>query len=361
MTKKIKLQYCCFLNNSGYSQAAQDYILSLYGSNKYDIKLHIFGKMSSSIGDKRKSIFSDMINKDNKNRINVCHCIPPMQRRISKNDKNIGFGIFETFSPPENWISILEQNEAIITPSFFNQKIFAHTRIKKPIFYIPHCFDVNIYNDNVIPLEKYNKFTFLFFGSWRKRKGYPQLIEAYLNEFDEKDDVQLIIKTDKYNNAINYIEKIKNQFNKSKGFSPILFEKSILDEVQLPRFLKSVNCLVSPNLGEGFGLPGLQCMSLRIPIIITDFSGCQDYAKEETSLLLRKDGFILHSNMDKIPQFRNKKWAFISVKKIRESMRYAINNYNELKLKANNGYEFVHNNFNYNNIEEKFTEMIGMI
>jgi glycosyltransferase involved in cell wall biosynthesis len=114
-------------------------------------------------------------------------------------------------------------------------------------------------------------------------------------------------------------------------------------------------------MGEGFNLPGLQCMSLGVPVIITDFSGCQDYADIETATMIDPKGFILKKNMDGIPQFRNKKWAFVSVNDIIIKMKYAVENQTEIKKKADNAYDIVRSKFTYQKTEELFREMIGTL
>lgn len=359
---KIKIEYCCFLNQSGYSQAAQDLIMALHQSGKYDIKLHAFaGKPARpAVSDERYSIFSKMIKKvSDPDAIQILHCIPTLQKNIK--NKNIAFATFETFNPPDNWIHILNTNNAIISPSFFNYNIFAHAKINKPIFHIPHCIDFNVFNSDVKPIRKYDKFTFLFLGTWKERKGYQQLIEAWLKEFREIDNVQLVIKTDKIKQARTYIEKIKKETGISKGIAPILVENKVFSEAEMPHFLKSFDCLLLPTMGEGFNLPGLQCMALGVPVVITNFSGCKDYANDKTATLLEPRGFILKKNMDGIPQFRNKKWAFISVEDIRKAMRKIINNPAKIMEKSKNAYEEVRTKFSYQKVENAFRDMIGIL
>jgi glycosyltransferase involved in cell wall biosynthesis len=186
---KIKLTWACFLNQSGYSQAAQNYIFALNETNQFDIKIRIFGDKPTrpSVSDENYEFFMKMIKKeDDPERILVYHCIPNIQRRVKGYKKTIGIATFETFQPPLPWIEILNKNDAIITPSKFNYKIFSHMRVEKPIYYIPHCLDMNVYNKDVLPLNKYDKYTFLFMGIWRERKGYKQLIEAWLREFNQE-------------------------------------------------------------------------------------------------------------------------------------------------------------------------------
>lgn len=359
---KIKLNYAGFLNSSGFSFAAQNYITALYKTGKYDIQIELFGGKPprDSISDENYEFFMKMVHKkEDVNRITVYHCIPTMQRRAKNiGPKRIGMATFETFSPPQKWIDILNTNDAIMVPSRFNYTVFAHSPIKKPIYYVPHSIDTMLYNEDVEKLRVYDKFTFLFMGTWKTRKGYKQLVEAWLSEFTEEDNVQLLIKTDRPKEAERYIVNKRKQMGINKGFAPIIFENKVFDEKKMPKFIKSSDCLIMPTMGEGVGIPGLQCMALKIPVIITNFSGCQEYANEETALLLEPSGFILYKEMDNIPQFKNKKWAFIEVSNIRKAMRFAVCNYDIMKKKAEKAYIHVMKNFNYDVVELLFSKMI---
>ena len=65
--------------------------------------------------------------------------------------------------------------------------------------------------------------------------------------------------------------------------------------------------------------------------------------------------------MDGIPQFRNKKWAFVSVAQMRKTMREIIENPKKVKEKSQNAYEYVREEFSYKKTEELFREMIGTL
>lgn len=353
-----------FINETGYGQAAYDYIRALKSSNNYDIKITcINGRPSSNfIESDELRFFHDACKKKSlSNQIQIFHCIPTIQMRYNRNARAMGFATFETFEPPTNWIGLLNKMDAVICPSLFNYKIFAHAGINKPIFHLPHCFDVNRFHDAVPPICKREKFTFLYFGTWKKRKGWPQLLEAYLEAFTEKDNVELLIKTDKINIAIHDIDKIKRNYNNRKDLPPISIERRIFDDAHIPSFYKSCDCLVMPTLGEGFGLPALQCMACKVPVVITNFSGCQDYANDDTCTLLEPSGFLLHSNMDQIIQFSNKKWPLITINTIKLAMRQVFENYEVAKRKAQVAYDFVHKNFNYNVINLQFKDIMESV
>jgi len=64
------------------------------------------------------------------------------------------------------------------------------------------------------------------------------------------------------------------------------------------------------------------------------------------------------SNMDNIPQFRNKKWAFIEVDKIRKAMRYVRNNPDEVKMRAGVAHRYASSRFNHAEIGKSFMRML---
>lgn len=366
----IRLNFVAFGNHSGYSQLAQDTMLALHNSGKYDVRVQWMmanAVKRSGMSEQRTALFEEMAEKDNVDRIQVYCCIPNAQRHVKPLKKNISYAMFETFEPPNtghfnNWISIINRSDALISPSNFNVRIFAHEKIKKPIHLVPPCVDFEAYHRGVEPLKKYDRFTFLFFGSWRLRKGYPQLLEAWFRTFSVNDGVQLVIKTDKPQRAKAYVNNMKaNMGFVKKDHAPILFESDVLDEQDLPRLFKSADCLISPTLGEGIGLPAIQCMSLGVPVAITKFSGCEDYASEDTCTVIGHNGFRLYPCLDDIPQFRNRKWANVEAKEVSRVLRQVKDNQVEIRDKAETAYDFVRENFSYEKAEKAFTRMINEI
>lgn len=373
-----KINYICFGNASGYSQAAQDTIMALHQSGKYDVRVqYIFENSVRRAGAsvERTNLFNQLSEKRyDKDCVQIFHCLPSVQRQLihkrtaNRDAKvNIGFATFETFDPPNNgtagWVHLLNKNDSVICPSKFNVKVFKNAGVISPIHYIPHACSTELYNDSVEPMIKRDKFTFLFFADWRVRKNYQVLFESWLREFRPSDDVQLLVKTTKINLAKTTYQHIQKQLGyDGSNSAPVIFENQIFDEKELPSFLRSVDCYVSPTRGEGFGLPGLQSMFVKVPVIITNFSGCQEYANEDTATLLEPRGFELVSNaMDNLPQFRNKKWPIITVEDTKKAMRHVFENYDLAQKKSDVAYDYVKNNFAYQNITENFDKMMENI
>jgi len=340
----MNIEYICFGSLNGYAIAAKNYILAL---KHHNLRIHTLDSQHRiDVAGDDLNLFRKFAKKEeDPNAIQIYHCIPPMQRRRRKNKLTIGVATFETNDPPRHWIDILNQNAAVIVPSTFCEEIFKKAGVTRPIYLIPHCLDLNKYHPRVALKLTNDKFRFLFIGAWRKRKGYEELLKAWCSTFSNNEHVELVIKTDKPNKAEAYVRKLTNN---------ILIEKQTITENNMPGFIKSFNCLILPTKGEGFGLPALQGLALGIPVIVTDYSGCTEFANNDNSFLLKSEGIVIKENMDNIPQFVRRHWADISVEQISRVMSYVYENPEEVKKKAE---LFIGERFGLDLVAEKFDEM----
>jgi len=350
----MKIEYICFGSLNGYAIAAKNYILAL---QNYHLRIHTLDcQHRIDVAGKDLKLFESLAKtKISDDAVQIFHCIAPMQKRRNKRNKiTIGVATFEARNPPKHWVNILNQNTAVFVPSRFNVNVFKEAGVTVPIFYIPHCIDMTEFRP-VDLVKKMEKFKFLYIGSWKRRKGYQELLTAWCEEFTVNDKVQLIIKTDKVNKAEGYISSLPSRPDN------ITIQKRVILENEMPEFLRSVSCLILPTKGEGFGLPCIQAMACGVPVIVTDYSGCKDYANDDTAFLLKPEGFIIKKVMDNIPQFFDKEWAFVSVNQIRRMMRYVFENQDQIPKKTVSALSFVKSNFSLSYVAGLFKNMFDQI
>ena len=345
----MNIDYACFTSFTGYGFAARNYILALHKA--FDIRiLSIDNTVSKAIVRKQYDILKELNDKKERpDAITLLHCIPQMFRRIAAKGRQMAFATFEALTPPQNWIDSYNALEAIIVPSKFCEKAFASVDV--PIHYVPHCLDYNIYNNFVLPRKKYDKFTFLFSGTWSERKNWQTLINSWDKTFATNNDVLLVIHTRDKKKAESSIFNLLK-----KKIDNIVFITDILTDDELPSFYKSFNCLVAPSLGEGFGYPGLQCLSVGVPIITTNYSGIQEYATENNAELLEPEGFITQKLMDGYFQFANQKWPYISINQLCDKMLWVYGNWDKAKEKTNSC--DLAREFGYNITRERFERIL---
>lgn len=358
----IPIDYVCFVNQTGYAQSAISNIMALHESGKYDVRINCVHTIQrAGFSDYTYNQLTSMSKKvQNGRAYQVFHTIPDMHRRVDNRlKKTIGFGIFEAFKPPAKWVSVLNQNDAVICPSEFNSRIFAKQGVSRPIFHIPHCIDTSKFNADVSPMYQYDKFSFLFIGTWRERKGWPLMIEAFCKAFDERDDVQLVIKTDKVERAKRDVEK--KLFEIGARNVSILFESEVFDTSRMPSFYKSFDCVVSPTLGEGFGLTSVEAMAVGVPVVVSNCSGCSDYADAERCFPLTPSGFLHEPILDNIPQFSEQRWPRIKIDDIASSMLHIVDNYSDAEQRAKKAFDFVHQKYDYDSFVRNFDSMIESV
>lgn len=107
---------------------------------------------------------------------------------------------------------------------------------------------------------------FLSVGSIREHKNIHRLLEAYcLARKRQKIDAELVI-----------VGRLDKRFAKRHKFNDWLQKDSGIrylgevDDNTLGALYRSSHCFVMPSLIEGFGLPVLEAMDSKIPVIISD-------------------------------------------------------------------------------------------
>ncbi len=353
------------MNDSGYSCCAQDYILSMLKSKpETDIKLHYLNsQIGLGVSRNRAQFFASLhAKKLNNEYLNIYHSIPARYRRPAGPKKHIGFCIYETIDPPKDWVQTMNNMDAIITASQFNKNVFETSGVKAPIEVIPHCFDVNMFNKKVQDNGRYGKTTFISMGTWKGRKNWEGLIRGWYTAFENRDNVCLLVKTNKPKEFKTMVMTIKQSSEwRAKSTAPIYAEENpICDFEDIPRFLRKGDIYISTSLGEGFGLVGMHAMAMGIPVITIRFGGSLEYAKPEYCTYLEPSGYVRISDMDAIPQLSNCIWPQIKVGEIASKLRYVFINIKEREQKAEKAYDYVHKNYSYEAIGPKFLDFLEL-
>lgn len=362
----MQLIYYFYSNSSGYSIASQDYLLAIKKINpNLNIKLQYLSSNNKiGISENRYQLLESMRRNNLQDKyIEFQHCIPPRYKRTSKAIRSIGFSIFETIDTEKVWVQEMNKMDSIVTATQFNKNIFKNDGVDVPIDVVPHCFDKKLFNKDVVPKGRYDQFTFFSMGTWKVRKNFEALIKGFYTAFDNnKDNVCLVIKTDKPNELRTTVKKIKmNTEWRSKETCPIYAEDNVnCDFEQIPKIMAKGDVAINCSLGEGYGILGMHAMALNIPFITVKFGGSLEYAKSEFCTHLVPSGYEKIPIMDGIPQFRDKIWPVIRIKEIAEKMRYVHDNYKLAQKKAELAYNYIHENFSYEAIGPKMVEALGL-
>ena len=362
----MQLNYHAYYNNTGYSCAAQSYILAMLRVDpNVDIRTHYINhRLGLGISRNRQQLFTALNKKDPKEpNVNLHHCIPPRYRHSPEKAKNFGFCVFETINPPAEWITQMNNMDAIITASQFNKNVFESQGVKCPIHLVPHCFDEEMFNKKIKAPGRYSQTTFISIGAWKTRKNWEALIEAWYQAFEQRHNVCLLIKTDKPDDLRALVQHVKRTSGlRSKATAPIYCEEEpVCDFEDIPKILRKGDIYISASLGEGFGLDSLHAMALGIPVITTRFGGTLEYAKPDLCTYLEPQKYRNIPAMDGIPQLNNCIWPYITVDEISKKMKQVLYEVKDREEKAERAYKYVHERFTYQSIGKKLLETLELI
>lgn len=200
--------------------------------------------------------------------INFCS---PLYYQL-KNKYKIGYTPWESTKVPNSWRYNMSQCDEIWATSTFVKEIYEQNNVHTNIHVIPHGVTDEW---TIFERELTGKFNFIHVGGDSKRKNAQMVVDAFLELFDGNLDFQLILKYNNYCHAEIYLN---NSLVPAINHPQIIGIPDIFDIEDLVRLYHKCHCMIYPTSGEGFGLIPLEAMATGLPTILTNATGCTDYA-----------------------------------------------------------------------------------
>lgn len=263
----------------------------------------------------------------------------------------------ETVFPHAKVQEINADLHAVIAGSKFVKDILKHNGVQVPIeVALSGINDNQVLKPISYPLETKKQFKFFHNSTAKKRKGVDVLLNAYFAEFTNKDDVCLVIKSfPGPENQVNELLK-SLQTQKPNGPEVIHIPSPDLSEQEILNLTSSCDCAVYPTRTEGFGMPIVEAMFAKVPVIVTGYSSILDFCNPENSYLL---DYELVDAVESEATNLGAKWAEPSLADLKQKMRYIFENRDssEVKTKIEKALATA-NNLNWENTAKKFAEVI---
>lgn len=345
---------------SGYSRLSRDSLLALY---QRDIPLSIepFSQDEQFMAQLQSNpeelaLWSHLARCRHEQGVYVCFHPPTLwdgtdifafyRQRNPGFSAYIGITMFETDRLPAGWAAACNGMDEIWVPSTFNRETFTRAGVDSGrLQVIPFGLDTRAYDpDRVIPMKIPGRrsFAFLSVFQWNKRKGWDILLRAYLSAFNPDEDVCLILRT--YPDRIKTppIQERINRFVQQLGYAPnqippIILLEEFIAEKEMPALYAAADAFVLPTRGEGWGIPFMEAMAMKLPVIATRWSAHLDFMNDENSYLIDIDGLVPVSpdQTAENPFYTpDQKWAEPSVKHTASLMRHVYEHRDEAKAKG---------------------------
>ena len=239
---------------------------------------------------------------------------------------------------PQKWLKFYEKyfGHVIVYCDYTRQCFLSHGFEEDRVHLVPHpIFDIEAAESSTLNREVFEIFAL---SQWVERKGWDILVPAVCHEFFHHDDVQLTIKTFRYEPhganpvaekkaVMNEVLLLKNRINHYGKKSNVrinltcgLTEKSLISDL----FKRSaVYCL--PTRCDSFGLTIGEAVIAKRCAIVPSLGGHRDYFKDDNP-------FLVDSSMQPL---------FIDLHHIGSTldMQLVETDYNDLRAKLRKAYD----------------------
>jgi glycosyltransferase involved in cell wall biosynthesis len=356
------------MDSSGYAEAARNHIAALHISGvTVFVKPISFESHRASLGNLGDLVHS-LINKED-TRINILHATPENYPRLLKKDKyNIGYAAWETDRLPKHWVSLVNQCNEVWVPSEHNVSMMERSGVTIPVFCMPHPFNHKYHEDaeikSVIPDRNPEEFVFYSIFQWLERKNPAALLRAYLTEFTADEKVALILKTFVRNpGSVQERNKIRDMIRDIKAYlylksyPKVLLISSLLSREQILSLHKECDCYVSLHRCEGFGIPFVEAMLAKKPVIVTSYGGPEDFIKGSLEVdPAEVTGYPVPYQMTPVygmpwPIYTGEmNWANPDIEVARRYMREVFEKRKLAKKVGEQGYNFVKKQFSWERV-----------
>lgn len=367
MTQVAYISAC--MDNSGYAEAARNHIAALHtvGVRVY-VKPISFENYKSDLGS-LGSLVHTLINKQVNPKIRILHATPQnYPRLIEKGKYSIGYAAWETDRLPNHWVDYINNLNEIWVPSNHNVEMMKRSGISIPIYCFPHPFNYKYHEtfstDTIISNKDSDEFVFYSIFQWLERKNPRALLKAYLTEFTPEEKVVLIIKTfltnpgnpQEIDGIKKTIKEVKTRLFLRK-YPKILLVSSLLSREQVLSLHNECDCYVCLSRCEGFGIPLVEAMLAKNPVIATTYGGPEDFIKGSLDNKPNEvTGYPVSYTMTPVYGMPwelytgNMNWAEPDISVAKKQMRDVFERKKLAKKVGQQGYDFIRNNLSWERI-----------
>jgi glycosyltransferase involved in cell wall biosynthesis len=266
----------------------------------------------------------------------------PLYWKFNLGKRNWAYLVWEGDKIPDYFFDEMAnpEIEKIIVPSNHTRTAIRNTitdkanweSILSKVIIVPHGVDLNLF----YPKDKPSKVTFFCNKGWRNnedRGGMQYAIKAYIEEFTDLDDVEMILKINPVY-GIPDINKLISELTTKKNALPRLkIDTTLYKQEDLVKIYNDANVFLSPSRAEAFGIPMLEALACGLAVVASNFGGQTDFVNEENGWLIEGK---MEENLWDI-EYEGISWLTPSVTQLRKVMREIYNNPKIIAVKGSNG------------------------
>lgn len=264
-------------------------------------------------------------------------------KAIKTKGRNVVWAIFENDKLTPVYMNWLNRADLVWAPSAWARNILlAHGLPATKVTVVPEGVDAELYHPHCRPWNEtklLTKFRFLMLGKFEERKGYTQLLDAFVKAFAKNPKVELLIKGDYY---IDQQRKgaMLLDFVKSYNAPNIRLLTGAASQEDLFVIYNMADAFVFPSRAEGWGLPLIEAMATGLPAIATNYSGQTEFLSHLEGLFMPVRHNLVPVQDPEIHRFVMDhdgdwgRWAEADVDDLADKMQEMVKNYPQWRQNA---------------------------
>ena len=187
---------------------------------------------------------------------------------------------------PQEWVEPIRSNvDEIWVPSEYVRQMYVSGGVDPDrIQVVPNGVDLELFRQDgpKLPLDAPTGTRFLFVGGLIERKGPDLLLAAYLDAFQGRDDVTLVIKDFGADTIYPGADRTRLEQYAREGTLPrIVYLHGDLSDDEMAALYRSCDVMVLPYRGEGFCMPALEAMASGLPVIVPAGGPTDEFVPDE--------------------------------------------------------------------------------
>jgi glycosyltransferase involved in cell wall biosynthesis len=261
----------------------------------------------------------------------------------------IGYTPWESTKIPSYWIDNMRRCDEIWATSKFVKDVYKSHNVNANIHIIPHGISDDF---KIVERELVSTFNFLHIGGDTKRKNAQMAVDAFLDLYEGNKDFRLILKYDKFCVAEAYINGRLLPASLHPQIVAIPENLSLDDLVFL---YHKAHCLIYPTMGEGFGMIPFEAIATGLPTIVTNLTGCADFAQYAIPLNADLNKAIWN---DQMYATDTGQWASPDFDDLCNLMENIVNEYDEIKKFFVKSAKILHSEWSWDSTADKILERL---
>lgn len=272
----------------------------------------------------------------------------------------IKWGIFETDSLPDDYISYLKRSHLVWVPSQWAKTVLVSHGIDGDQIHVVHeGVDPNIYHPYCRPKSSTGGvFRFFMCGKKETRKGFDELLKGFKIAFGSDVTTELHLKADYFWGGQAKANAKQGELARQiddLGLTNVVPISSALSTSGMALLYNNYDAMIFPSRAEGWGLPLIEAIACGLPVISTYHSGHTEFLAAIDGKFVRLD-HQLHPIA--CPEFLQHwksggQWAVASEEEIAAKLVFLKEHYSNFQQHAMTASKTIRDHFSWRHAAEQ--------